>query len=79
MFYNAQLIDAVDADYDDYKDLGLLCPHCKQLVFLQAVSQRLVGNTLVEIPPHFKHFKAKDPALVKKCVARVAKYDASAI
>lgn len=79
MFYNAQLIDAVDADYDDYKDLGLLCPHCKQPVFLQSGSQRLVGNTLVEIPPHFKHFKAKDPALVKECVARVAKYDASVI
>lgn len=79
MFYNAQLIDAVDADYDDYKDLGLLCPHCKQPVFLQAVSRRLVGDTVVEIPPHFKHFKAKDPTLVKECEARVAKYDASEI
>jgi len=79
LFYNAQLIDAVDADYDDYKDLGLLCPNCKQPVFLQAVSERLVGDTLVEIPPHFKHFKAKDPALVKECEARVAKYDHSEI
>lgn len=79
ILYNAQLVDAADADYDSYKNLGLLCPHCKQPVFLQAVSQRRVGDTLVEIPPHFKHFKAKDPALLKQCEARVAKYGAREI
>lgn len=79
MYFGGQLIEATDADYDSYKSLGLLCPNCKSAVFLQAISQRQVGSTLVEIPPHFKHFKAKDPALVKECEARVAKYDAKAI
>lgn len=79
MYFGGQLIDAADADYDSYKSLGLLCPHCKSPVFLQAVSQRQVGNTRVYIPPHFKHFKAKDAALVKECEARVAKYDAKEI
>jgi len=79
MYFGGQLIGATEADYDSYKSLGLLCPHCKSPVFLQAVSQRQVGNTLVEIPPHFKHFKAKDAALVKECEARVAKYDAREI
>ena len=78
MYFGGQLIDATDADYDSYKTLGLLCPHCKSPIFLQAVSQRQVGSTLVEIPPHFKHFKAKDAALME-CEARVAKYDAREI
>lgn len=77
MFFGGQLIDADDADYDSYRDLGLLCPNCKEAVFLQATSQRHVGETLIQIPAHFKHFKAsKDPALVKECESRVQKYDA---
>lgn len=79
IFYGGQLIDAADADYSSYKDLGLLCPHCKAPVFLQAISKRQVSSTLLEIPAHFKHFKVKDPALAKECEARVAKYDAKEI
>ncbi len=78
MFFGGQLIDAAEADYDSYRDLGLLCPNCKEAVFLQATSQRQGGNTLIQIPAHFKHFKAsKDAALVKECESRVQKYDAS--
>ena len=79
IFYGGQLVDAADADYDSYKDLGLLCPNCKSPVFLQAVLKRQSGKTLAEIPAHFKHFKAKDSALVKECEARVAKYDVKEI
>lgn len=79
IFYGGQLIDAADADYDSYKDLGLLCPHCKEPVFLQTASQRQGSVTLIQIPAHFKHFKAKDPVLVKECEARVARYDAKEV
>lgn len=76
MYFGGELIDATDADYDSYKDLGLLCPNCKSPVFLQAVSKRHYVDKIIEIPAHFKHFQAKDPALAKECEARVARYDA---
>ena len=79
MFYGGVLIAATDADHDSYKRLGLLCPHCKDAVFLQAPSQRQGEGKIVAIPTHFKHFKAKDPALVKECENRVNKYDAKEI
>ena len=79
MFYGGVLIAATDADHDSYKRLGLLCPHCKDAVFLQAPSQRQGEGKTVAIPAHFKHFKAKDPALVKECENRVNKYDAKEI
>ena len=79
MLYGGQLIDSADCDYESYKNLGLLCGNCKEPVFLQAVSTRQVRGSNVEIPAHFKHFKAKDPALAKVCEARVAQYDASEI
>lgn len=76
MLYGGQLIDAADAD----KDLsGLLCPHCKQPVFLQAGYSCQVGDTGVEIPAHFKHIIVRNSALVKKCESRVQKYDAAEI
>ena len=77
MFFGGQLIDAADADYNSYKDLGLLCPNCKEPIFLQAISQRQMGDTLTQIPAHFKHFKVKAPALVKECESRVRQYDTS--
>ncbi len=77
MFFGGQLVDAADADYNSYRDLGLLCPNCKEPIFLQAISQRQMGDTLIQIPAHFKHFKVKDPALVKECESRVRQYDAS--
>ena len=79
MFYGGVLIAATDADHDSYKRLGLLCPHCKDAVFLQAPSQRQTEGKPIDIPAHFKHFKAKDPALVKECENRVNKYDAKEI
>lgn len=80
MFYGGQLIDAADADKDSYKDLlGLLCPHCKQPVFLKAEYSGQIGDTGVETPAYFQHFTARNPALSKKCESRVQKYDASEI
>lgn len=73
--YGGQLIDAADVDYQAYKHLGLLCPNCKEPVFLQGESSRMLQEKIVAIPAHFKHFAAADSALVKQCEARVAKYD----
>lgn len=73
--YGGQLIDAADVDYQAYKHLGLLCPNCKDPVFLQGASERTHKDKVLAIDPHFKHFRVKDPALVKECEARVAKYD----
>ncbi len=74
--YGGQIISAVDCDYQSYKNLGLLCPNCKDAVFFQGQSSRALEQKIISIPPHFKHFAAKDPALVQQCEARVAKYDA---
>lgn len=74
--YGGQLIDALDVDYSAYKHLGLLCPNCKEPVFLQAGSVRQLGDKRAQVPAHFKHFRCSDPALVKQCEARVATYDA---
>jgi hypothetical protein len=73
--YAGQLVLAANCDYRDYKYLGLLCPNCKNPVFLQGQSSRTLGEKNILIPPYFKHFSAKDPALVKQCEARVARYD----
>lgn len=72
MFYGGQLVDAADADYTDFKRLGLLCPECKEPVHLVAASRRYQGSQLTEIASHFKHFKTKDPALARQCELRVA-------
>ena len=73
--YGGQLVDASEVDYESYKNLGLLCPNCKEPVFLQGASRQLTKDKIVEVPAHFKHFAAKDFALIKQCEARVAKYD----
>ncbi|MHC5779698.1 competence protein CoiA family protein [Nostoc sp.] len=64
--YGGQLIEAIDADYEDYKRLALICPECKSGVFLRKKSERASA--------HFAHFKASDPALVKQCELRVSCY-----
>ena len=33
--FGGELINAFDCDYDDYKELQLLCPECKEPVYLQ--------------------------------------------
>ena len=73
--FGGQLVDAANCDYQDYKTLQLLCPACKQPVFLQGDSLRNLKDKTISIPAHFKHFPFVDPALVADCEARVAKYD----
>lgn len=74
--YGGQLITADEVGYEDYRHMGLICPHCSGPVFLVAAHQRHLGKgATIDIPAQFRHFKASDPVLVQKCVARVAQFD----
>ena len=74
MRFGGQLVEAIACDYNDYKYLGLLCPECKDPVFLRAEGVRALGEKEIKISPHFSHFPAKDPTLAKLCEKRVAQY-----
>lgn len=75
MRFGGELVDAIDCDYEDYKYLGLLCPECKDPVFLRAAGVRLQNGKEVNVGAHFCHFQSKDPAIALQCENRVAKYD----
>ena len=74
MRFGGQLVEAIACDYNDYKYLGLLCPACKDPIFLRAESVRFAGEKEIKISPHFSHFPAKDATLAKICEQRVAQY-----
>lgn len=77
--YGGQLIDASDCDYESYKKLGLLCPECKNPIFLRAKHERVVKNKIALVEPSFCHFKAVDAAQVLRCENRVKNYNAKDI
>ncbi len=74
MRFGGQLVEAIACDYNDYKYLGLLCPECKDPIFLRAESVRVAGEKEIKISPHFSHFPVKDPTLAKVCEQRIAQY-----
>jgi hypothetical protein len=58
MKYGGELVDAVDCDYDSFKELIPLCPNCKEPVFLRIGGQReSVKGKAYQIGPHWCHFK----------------------
>jgi hypothetical protein len=67
-----ELVAAIDSDYGDYKRLQLLCPNCKEPVFLQSLSKRVLGEREVSVCPHFKHFSVPDASLAVQCEQRVS-------
>lgn len=74
--YGGELVAAHEVDYEAYRHLGLICPHCSDPVFLAAAHQRhLAKGAVADISAQFRHFKASDPVLVQRCIARVAQYD----
>lgn len=74
--YGGQLITAEEVGYEDYRHMGLICPHCGDPLFLASSHDRhLATGDVTHISAQFRHFKASDPVLVQKCVARVAQYD----
>lgn len=72
--FGGTLLTADECDYEDYKRLGLLCPECKDAVFLRAEGVRFVKGKEVKICAHFCHFKSSDPAIASQCEARVNSY-----
>lgn len=75
--YGGQLIKAADADYNSYRHLGLICPECKNPVFVRAEHTRTATKSgeSIKVGQSFAHFKAKDPAQVLACENRVAAYN----
>jgi hypothetical protein len=72
--YGGQLVEAAECDYNSYKHLGLLCPECKDPVYLRAEGKRLQHGKEVSIGACFCHFPGKDPTLIAQCENRVSKY-----
>jgi hypothetical protein len=72
--YGGELIEAKDCDYESYKHLGLLCPECKDPVFLKAEGLRSLKDKDVRVGAHFSHFPGKDPAIVLACENRIKTY-----
>ena len=72
--YGGQLIKASECDYESYKELGLICPECNNLVFLnKGYSTTNKHGTKINVPPHFNHFK-QDLEVAEKCELRVKQY-----
>lgn len=74
-----ELVDASECDYGSYKKLGLLCPECKDPVFLKSEGMRFLGEKEVKIGAHFSHFANKNPEQAKVCEKRVSGYTQSDI
>jgi hypothetical protein len=75
MKYRGELVDAVDCDYDSFKELVPLCPNCKEPVFLRIGGQReSVKGKAYQIGPHWCHFKGISKEQVASCESRVNGY-----
>lgn len=75
--YGGQLISSDCADYNSYKHLGLVCPECKNPVFLRAEHARTAPKSgeVIKVRQSFAHFKAQDPSQILACENRVAAYN----
>jgi hypothetical protein len=75
MKYGGELVAAVDCDYNSFKELVPLCPHCKEPVFLRAGGIReSAKGSLFEVGPHWCHFKGTSKEQVAGCELRVNGY-----
>ncbi len=87
MRYAGMLVDAQEADYTSYKNLGLLCPICHAPVYLVSASERkdytrsltdkVTGSkrevivSAASVDAHFSHFKDVSQEQVNQCELRV--------
>jgi hypothetical protein len=75
MKYGGELVDAVDCDYDSFKEMVPLCPNCKEPVYLRSGGQReSVKGKAYQIGPHWCHFKGISAEQVSGCELRVNDY-----
>lgn len=78
--YGGQLFSASDCNHGDFLNLGLICPNCKDSVFLRMAHSRLTSQgKAVAVRAQFVHRADTNPILVKQCEARVSKYSVSEI
>jgi hypothetical protein len=63
MYKGGERVYAKDCDFNSYSELALLCPDCKQEVYLRK------GKI---IKPYFAHFRATNPKQAKQCKLRVS-------
>jgi hypothetical protein len=68
MYKGGKIIHADECDFASYKNLGLLCPFCKQEVYLRK------GNIR---KPYFAHFHATSSRQVEECELRASVYSTS--
>lgn len=64
-----QIVEAIDCGYQDYLDLLLLCPACKEPVYLCQEYCRSFKQEVINVKSHFRHFKKTDTHT--KCDERV--------
>jgi hypothetical protein len=86
LFLNNMLVDAQNCDYQDFERLFLVCPICRQSVFLvgeKEISphQRKIKDRIIQVKgsrteKHFAHHKSFDASA---CELRVSKLSAAKI
>lgn len=75
MKYGGELVDAIECDYDSFKQLVPLCPNCKEPVYLRAGGDRTSKKGKpYKIGAHWCHFKGVSDEQVASCESRVNGY-----
>ncbi|MEH2266089.1 competence protein CoiA family protein [Nostoc sp.] len=63
IYQGGERVYAKDCDFNSYSELALLCPECKQEVYLRKGKIR---------KPYFAHFRSTNPKQAKQCRLRVS-------
>lgn len=70
--YGGLLVNACDCNYEDYKNLGLVCPNCHESVFLIQGHERHYKSTKTStVTAHFNHRQEKSAQAIALCELRV--------
>lgn len=79
--YGGLLIAAEDCNYNSYRSLALICPFCKESIFLVSGHERhyVKIDKITNVISHFSHRSDKDKQEVKQCEFRSAKISQSDI
>lgn len=75
MKYGGELVDAIECDYNSFKQLVPLCPNCKEPVYLRASGDRVSSKgKRYKVGAHWCHFKGISEEQVASCESRVNNY-----
>lgn len=78
--YGGLLVNASDCNYEDYKNLGLVCPNCHESVFLiQEHDRHYKTKKTSVIAAHFNHRPDKSTQAIALCELRVKQISAAEI